>query len=184
MLSDLELQKKTDKLQIYDVVQSGWEQEGNGFEANVFHVLTHLNSNIFGKDFTDEKTVKSEIAPDSLQYAIRLGRWTGNSAKDILGANVDSSIDRLTFRKIGSIPMHYVAYEEATYKLTTHLHDLGHKKERDRAIAARSETMAAASRLLIHSAILQSEEFDFDLLSSFDTRLSELRLRFKIPEPI
>jgi hypothetical protein len=58
------------KLWVYDVSDQAWEQEPNGFEVNASHVLTHLSKALWSKDFSDSNVVRTEIAPDSLQYAL------------------------------------------------------------------------------------------------------------------
>jgi hypothetical protein len=78
MITASELESCAEKLRVYDVVQGGWEQEPNGFGANAGHVLTHLTKDLTNRNFSDSGIVRTALAPDSLQYALRLSRWVDN----------------------------------------------------------------------------------------------------------
>jgi len=83
MLAGDNLETCAAKLYTYDVAQGAWEQEPNGFKANANHVLTHLAKSLVAKNFGDAHTNKTEIAPDSVQYALRLARWSSVPVQDL-----------------------------------------------------------------------------------------------------
>ena len=183
MLTTPQLRSISERLYVYDVVQGGWEQEPNGFEANVAHVLTHLAKDLSGKDFTDPKTIKESIAPDSVQYGLRLSRWANISVEDIdPKADGDPNLERIA-SGLGHASLSLAAYSAGMGELASQLHDRGHKSDRVNAILRRSPQMKMASSMLIYSANLYAEQYDFDLEKAFDTRLAGLRVRFRISEP-
>lgn len=72
-----------ERLRVYDVDQHGWEHEGQGLDVNIRHVQHHLTQDLERKNFTDAQTVEVAVAPDCLQYALRIGRWTGATLYEI-----------------------------------------------------------------------------------------------------
>lgn len=183
MATQTELQACYDRLYTYDVTQGAWEQEPNGFEANAKHVLSHLVKDLITKDFNDPETVREEIAPDSLQYALRFARWADLSPTDIAYQERDKKIVDSTVTKLGGVATHFAAFAEGAGTLARNLHDLDHASKRVEALEWRRPFMMVTSRMLMLSADLASETFDFDLVEAFDTRLAVLRVRFDIPEP-
>lgn len=178
------LEQSASKLWVYDVLQQAWEQEPNGFEANAHHVLTHLTRTLWNKDFKDEVTVKTEIAPDSLQFALRLIRWGELPPHRLFAMNDPFGvIERATEQKNLDVPVHQVAFLQGTAILAEHLHALGHSSEREEAIKTRQSSVIGSGAVLMASAQYQAEEFGFDLIEAFDDRLAALRERFNIPDP-
>jgi hypothetical protein len=189
MLTVEDLEVCAEKLYVYDVEQGAWEQEPHGFEANAKHVLTHLAKDIVNKDFSSPELVQTAIAPDSMQYALRLGRWAGVEPQDMLVSpgdewNVRRLIARQVSRHRGSVIVHATAFAEAMGELASNLHDLDHASTREVAIASRQDAMRETGRLLVNSARLQAEGHQFDLMEAFDARLAHLRERFGIPQPV
>lgn len=179
------LEAAAEKLRVYDVDQGAWELEADGYRANAGHVLTHLSKDMAVKHFSNKRTVQEEIAPDSLQYALRLARWTEKEAGALMPTQTDiESLDREArlgnFRKL---PLRQVAFLNAIAVLGISLHDEDHASSREKAAKDRDRSAAEAGRLLVYGAMLQAEEFEFDLFETFDNRLITLRERFGIPEP-
>ncbi len=183
MLSTEVMPELAEKLYVYDVEQGGWEQEPNGIRSNMEHVLTHLAKDITGKDFNDKHTVRTAIAPDLLQYGLRFRRWAGLKPEEVLPTDEQVHTTQSLESRFSGIPMHQVVYFEAVATTARGLHDLGHDKERAVAEANLPLVALNAARLLIYSAQLQSEQYDFDLVESFANRLTTLRKRFGIPQP-
>jgi hypothetical protein len=173
------------RLSVYDVEQGAWEQESHGYIANATHVLTHLAKGLTTKDFLDAEIVQGELAPDSVQYALRLMRWTGQTSLN--GAPGPREIgyvnDRHRLANFASMPRHQIAYMGATARLAAGLHDEGHESTRARAEDERNFFAKDAAKLLLYSASLQADAFNFDLAAAFDHRLSVLREHFGIPDP-
>jgi hypothetical protein len=186
MITTANLEVLAEKLRVYDVDQQAWEQEPNGFEANAGHVLTHLVNNLVGKNFENEDLVRSAIAPDSLQYGLRLARWSGIHVADLVSVTMTEEHMRsqveesLGYRKL---PWGFASFAGGMHALSMHLHNMGHAREKDGAVHTRQAAMRSASRLLINSASVQAHQLDFSLIKAFDDRLSSLRARFGIPQP-
>src|SRR5690606_3907844 len=71
-----QLEVMAESLRLYDVVDGGWVHEGRGLDFNLRHIGWHLADMIDRKDFTDRKCVVTEIAPDCVQYGLRIARWS------------------------------------------------------------------------------------------------------------
>ncbi len=183
MLTPTELQTCYNNLYTYDVTQGAWEQEPHGFEANARHVLTHLTKDLLAKDFKDPETVKTAIAPDSLQYALRFARWADLPPAELDFKEQDRQRIFTVASRLGRVSYHFAAFTEAAGTLAQNLHDLDHGNTSAEAQAGRKTAMAATASSLLLSADLASQRFDFDLVEAFDARLSSLRIRFGIPEP-
>jgi len=186
MITNVNLEVLAEKLHTYDVDQEAWEQEANGFEANAGHVLTHLAKDLVGKNFDDEELVRTAIAPDSVQYGLRLARWSGIGIADVvtmgeaeedIRSEVEASFD---FKKL---PWGFASFAGGMRTLAVHLHDAEHKSTREATLRGRQASMRSASRLLINSASIQSYQLNFSLPEAFDNRLAFLRNRFGIPQP-
>ena len=186
MINVAELEELAEKLRVYDVVQGAWEQEPNGFEANAGHVLTHLAKDIVGKNFNDPELVRTAIAPDSLQYGLRLARWSGIPVAGLVSVTMEeehtrSGVERsMDYRKL---PWGFASFAGGMQTLAQHLHEVGHKSTRDEAVYHTQASMRSASRLLINSASIQAHQLGFSFTGAFDDRLAFLRNRFGIPEP-
>jgi len=172
------------KLDYYDVVQHGWEQEHNGFEANAKHVLAHLTKDLMSKNYVQEHQVRTEIAPDLLQHGLRLQRWAGiePGALPVEWRDSRANTDKIKHH-LGGLSTQVAILLEANAVLANNMHALDHQKDRPAAEASRYESIGRASGLLICSAEFQAELFNFDLCQAFDDRLAALRKRFKIPQP-
>ncbi|MEI9914456.1 MAG: hypothetical protein WDN66_05855 [Candidatus Saccharibacteria bacterium] len=158
------------------------EQEGNGFEANTRHVLTHLAKDVALKDFSDPELVETEIAPDAVQYALRLGRWSGVRTSDMteLTEKEDAVVDSI-YSRMESLPFGLAPYIGAMGILAKNLHDSDHKKDREVALGRTYGDMRSASRLLVYAATTQAHQLGFGLVSAFDKRLMlyELALKYQ-----
>lgn len=185
MISAAELERLSQTLHVYDVDQRAWEQEGNGLEANARHVLTHMAKSLVTKDFSDPDVVRDEIAPDSIQYALRFGRWANIGIADLLKkTNKEEHARSDAEESLGRRPpMGFPSFVGATGVLAAHLHDLDHRSTREAALASAHEEIRSAARLLMDSANIQAFQFDFELEEAFDARLVVLRNRFGIPDP-
>lgn len=186
MIHGTHLNEMSKELFVYDVVQHGWEQEPNGYEANAKHVLSHLAKNLF-KDFNSRKVVAGEIAPDSVMYALRLARW--NRVEPVIGVDqliVDKShadaAEEAATDFLG-IPLHQVSYMAATAALARHVHGYDHARDRESAIRVQPQFVQEVGGLLLYSANLQAGQMHFDLSQTFVNRLGHLRNIFGIPEP-
>lgn len=162
----------------YDVVDQGWEHEGQGFEFNANHVLKHLARDLKRKDFFDRETVKSAIAPDSVQYALRLARWTGTPV-DLLDSSLSSAeeLDDFCINFMTTSPR-IGAYMLAQSTLADFLHDTDHESTRVATMDRKIEMARSVGGLLIRSAEYSADVFEFELDQAFDGRLSYLRDRF------
>lgn len=180
-----ELEVAAEKLKVYDVDQAAWEQEPNGFKANVTHALCHLAKDITGKNFEDCETIQSAIAPDSLQYALRFARWTGQTSRVVLPTRDQVNIVNLLARNngFGAMPLPQVAFVEAAATIARNLHDQDHATTKTEADYDILHSARRAGRLLVYGACLQADEHGFDLPEAFDERLTNLRTRFGISEP-
>jgi hypothetical protein len=184
MISSDNLEVLAHKLHVYDIDQGAWEQEGNGFEANARHVLTHLAKDVVTKDFSDEDLVRGAIAPDSIQYALRLSRWAGVETDEILELTQKEEDIRDTAEDgLRDLPWGYASFAGAVGVLAGNLHDLDHASARDGAVRGTHKAMRSASRLLLNSASIQSYQYGFSITEAFDNRIAVLRRRFSIPEP-
>jgi hypothetical protein len=172
------------KLRVYDVDQGAWEQEPNGIDVNSRHVLTHLSKDMIGKDFTNPELVQTAIAPDSVQYALRLRRWASLPPVESSIPPEDSiKAAKQLKERLGKVPLHFALFAEGTAELARNLHDIDHESTRGSALRNRQNSIRKASWLLINSANLQAATFRFDLVDAFDARLASLREKSGIPEP-
>lgn len=184
MINQNELERCNSKLFVYDVSQRGWEQEPNGFEANIRHTLTHLAKDAFRKNFGDASLVQDAIAPDNLMYALRIARWGNVLPKQIVAS--DTSAQIATSKKLeyfNSLPESLGTHLTAIDAVADLIHEEDHTSSNQEALANRFNKVLYASRLLIMSVNQQIEQFDFNIEDSLDSRLFELRTRFKIPQP-
>lgn len=173
-----------DKLYVYDVLQKGWEQEPNGAHANAMHVLTHLTKDLVRKDFGDKQTVQEEIVPDAIQYAIRLARWSNSDVEDLVPkVNGPEGVAIHAAKQLGGMITSAAAWAEAAGYLASNLHDIDHANKRESAVTRQAGSMIAAGQMLITCAELASEQYSVNSIEAFDSRLSQLRERFGIPQP-
>lgn len=180
-LRRLDLEAMSTDLKIYDVDQGGWEHEGKGFDFNVDHTLSEL-VRMRSKDFYDPVVVKSEIAPDAVQYALRLARWTGYDLDFVLpGARISpvgSSIDEaiaVHAAKMRIISLRTAAYSASEVQLAGFTHSLDHESERQVALANKFDTLPRVSQALLRFALDSGEEYGFRVQVSFFDRLIALR---------
>lgn len=184
MISPANLETLAEKLRVYDVTQGAWEHEPNSFEANARHVLTHLSKDLVGKDFSDIDLVRGAIAPDSVQYALRLSRWASVDTSEI--ANItqkEEDLRDIAQDGLVDLPWGFASFAGAVGVLAQNLHDFDHANTKEKAIIDTFNSMRSASRLLINSASIQSYQYGFPIIEAFDARLTTLRNRFDIPEP-
>jgi len=181
-----ELEKMNESLRVYDVVQGVWEQEPNGPEANMRHVLTHLSKDLIGKDFTDKELVRTAIAPDSVAYGLRLGRWADLETSELVHMTaVEEDARNQAESGLPQLPNGFASFAGGMSILAQYLHELDHEKTRSdmQTRFATQTTMTSAARLLINSASIQSFQYGFTLVDAFEARLDSLRTRFKVPKP-
>ncbi len=195
MIEVEKLEGMADRLRVYDVDQNGWELDPEGKQRgrlrhNMAHVGLHLADVIERKDFFDTRIVRSEIAPDSMQYALRLARWGSVALEEIVPASIDYSAamslqSRLRLNWIGSAPL--ASFIKAQGVLSRQLHSEDHVNTRKRAYDQRPEALGEVAGLLVQTACMQANNDpnneQFDIVEAFDLRLSHLRQRFGIPEP-
>ncbi len=177
-----DLEAMSMELKVYDVDQGGWEHEGKGFEFNVNHTLKEL-IRAGRKDFFDPTVVRAELAPDAMQYAFRIARWTRFKRELILPtADIKAAADyqaigiRTASRRIG-------AYAAGEILLADFAHRLDHESERREAQQTKFDTLPRVSQALVLFAEDSANEYNFSLRGSFAERLSNLRERFSIPQP-
>lgn len=184
MIEAGELERMSQTLWVYDVVQGAWEQEYKGFDANVGHVLFHLAKDLTSKDFRDETVVTTAIAPDSVQYALRLGRWGHQKVEALLPTvrTPHAAIRAADITRVELLPQ--AAHAEAISTIAMNLHGADHESTRREAQRQRPAMVRHAAGLLLLSADLQSQDYGFDLAKVFDDRLQSLRNRFGIPQPV
>lgn len=169
-------------LKTYDVDQGGWEHEDKGLEFNVNHVLKEL-VRAERKDFFHPDVVRTDLAPDAMQYALRLARWTGFNRELVLpspdierGADAHAILIRTQTRRIG-------AFAAGQLVIADFVHRLDHASERSNALRGRFDTLPAASQALMLFALDSANEFDFRPRKAFSDRLASLRERFGISQP-
>lgn len=184
MINQAELERCNSKLFVYDVTQRGWEQEPNGFKANIQHTLTHLGKDVYQKDFTDPEKAQFAIAPDNLMYALRVARWGNVLPKQIVSSDTSAKIS--TDRRLdyfNSLPEPVISQLAAIDAVADLIHEEDHIKSREKALGERFNKVLYASRLLLLGVNQQIEKFDFNIEDSFDYRLDFLRRKFNIPQP-
>ncbi len=183
MISPANLDTMSEQLRVYDVDLQGWEHQSKGFGVNVRHVFTHLTKDLVGKDFSDEDLVRGAIAPDSIVYALRLSRWT-NIDTDYVAkvTSKEEAIMDMAEMGLENLPWGFASFAGAVGLLATNLHDQDHEKTHQGAMLGAHNTMKSASRLLIHSAAIQSHQYGLSIMEAFDSRLTVLHDRFGIPK--
>lgn len=173
----------SDKLRVYDVEQHGWEHEGLGLEVNARHVLIHLVKDISNKDFNDEELVRTAIAPDLIQYALRLCRWSDSGVDSLLEVYDDDLVANPSTSFTANYEKDKSDTLNAIGSLAGVLHDVDHETMRSRAREELPLAALSAAKFLLVATEFQVASIGFDLPDSFDNRLAQLRQRFGIPEP-
>lgn len=186
------LVRMADSLRVYDVDQNGWEGDPEGHgprtpEANLIHVGFHLADVIERKDFSDRDTVKNEIAPDAVQYGLRIVRWSKLDVEDAVPVLAQREVYKTAETlKLSTFSESYFAlasFVRASGVLARQLHGEDHASSREEAIAKRRSSLTDVAALLIQCAVVQSNRQNFDIEESFEDRLTVLRQRFGIPKP-
>lgn len=168
-------------LKVYDVDQNGWEHEGKGLEFNLTHTLKELNR-AERKDFFDPEVVRTELAPDAIQYALRVTRWTGFKHQLVDDTSqIEKAID--SHAKLTRTTRRLGAYAAGRIMLADYLHRLDHESERQEAVQTRFVSLPRVSQALILFALESANEFNFRPRQAFFDRLTNLRKRFDIPQP-
>lgn len=186
MIYTPQFESLAEELRIYDVVDGGWERDPEAAKnplsvnRNLTHVVFHLSDVIERKNFWDEGTVESEIAPDSLQYAMRFVRWGGLALRETFP---DAKLENEIIQKsdLLGIGESLMAVMMANAELARNRHDADHKGSKNIAKDNMQSTMKRAASLLIFSSVEQAETYEFNLEDAFTTRLQNLRERFNIP---
>ncbi len=178
------LDEMAGNLYVYDVIEGGWKHEDDGFELNAHRVLSSIVKGMFHRDFTSTWEVPKFIAPDTVRYGLRLGRWTQQSPNDLVPASREEVIATRLANRVGETPVSQAAVWEATEKLAGNLDDLSHASTREAAIDKRVPVIQDVVRLLLVSANLQAESLGFDLVEAFDARLETLNRQFHPVFPI
>lgn len=195
-LSSLESMAKA--LYVYDVDQNGWEGDPEGAspktaDSNLVHVSLHLADVIERKDFNNVSAAATELAPDAIQYGLRIVRWGGltldsvlPAAQDVEEAKIPSARLQLTNNaeaEAGSLNFAFSGFVRASGILARQLHDEDHQSSSQEAIANRKQSLRQVSTLLILSSLALTDYNSDNLRVAFDNRLTQLRQRIHIPEP-
>lgn len=171
------------ELYVYDVVQEGWVHEPRGLEVNVGHVLTHLTKSYLSKNFMDRDEVRTAVAPDSVQYALRFARWTGSEPAELAGPTSDEKrqtvIDNLGF----ALTTNPIDFMVATGLVGESLHELGHISYEEADSDEIKLKLIRAGRFLTRYALGKAIYYGFDFKESFDARLAEVRHLSRKGEP-
>lgn len=184
-LNKSEFATLSEKLTYYDVDQRGWEGESSGFEANAHHVLTHLVKDLANKDYCSAKVQEEELAPDALMYGIRLRRWVAiPTDEEFLDLGPENQAGSIVHRLGGELILSAAFTIEAAGVLSTHLHDIDHAKTHEEAKANRYKKIGRTADLLILSSQVAAFEHGFDIRQAFEDRLSVIRRRSNIPQPV
>lgn len=189
-----QLEVLADKLRVYDVDQCGWEGDPEGPKpktviANLTHVVFHLSDVIERKDFSNREVVCDKVAPDAIQYSLRIARWGSLAIEQIIPSEQQRyAYDTATTLGISTSHESYLdlalsSFVRANGTLARQLHDEDHASTKETALTKRSSSLSDTAALLIQCATVQSSRGEFDLTEAFDDRLANLRQRFGISEP-
>lgn len=189
------LEQMADNLRLYDVVDGGWEGDPEGadpktIEDNLKHVGEHLAGVIAFKNFFNPVTVRQEIAPDLMQYGLRIARW-GNLPLESLIPESNTHYsdamgmqDRIHLHTMGTAPVASVILANGVL-LGQQMHDEDHKDKKVEAVRRREESLPYAAALLIQASVIQAnngpDNDRFDLKMAFADRIAHLRVRFDVP---
>lgn len=177
MISAEQLEAMGQRLADYDVRDGGWVHEGMGLTTNLSHVYMHLSGVIIRKNFGDAEVIRNEVTPDSLQYALRFGRWTNRDIGELMMP--DEFSDAPT--DIEAVPetrRDYLAVKSAAQKLYPIAHDAQHGEQAPQWLLTTAASFAAGR--LLESVLDQADMFGFDIEESFDHRLAQLREDFGV----
>jgi hypothetical protein len=178
-----ELELCAQELYVYDVIQGGWVHEQRGLEVNVGHVLTHLTKGYLSKNFMDSDEVRTAIAPDSAQYALRLARWTGHPAAELAGPTSDDKINAVANNLGFVLRTSPIGLMVATGLVGDSLHTMGHASDIEAVRDEIDEPLMEAGRFLARYAIKSAVYYGNDFKESFDARLAEIRQVSDIDNP-
>jgi hypothetical protein len=175
------LKNMAHELYLYDVVDGGWVHEDKNFDFNVRHVCGHMNDVLGRKDFIDSSVVESEIATDSVAYALRLARWAEVDLEALIPSSKTERTIENRAQKLGVHLLDYVGIQLAVSELSSNRHDVDHDDETADTQFARAEAVAEAGKFLLCSVIDQEENHAFRMTGTlFVTRLNSLRERFSL----
>lgn len=170
-------------LKAYDIGQNAWEHEQKGLEFNVDHTLKEL-VRARRKDFFNPEVVQSDLAPDAMQYALRIARWAGFKQDLVLptteirtAIDAHAKLTRSTSRRTS-------AYDAGEVMLADFTHKLDHETERDKAYQTKFLVLPRVSQALVLFALESANEFGFRPVKAFDDRLTNLRERFGLSQPV
>jgi hypothetical protein len=169
-------------LTVYDVDQGGWEHEEKGLEFNLEHVLKEL-VRARRKDFFDPDVVRTEVAPDAMQYSFRIARWTGFKRELVLPSMKIEKVTDNHAKQMRTASRRIGAYAAGEIMLADFVHKLDHASEQQAARQAKFEALPRVSQALMLFALDSANEFDFRPRNAFIDRLTNLRERFDIPQP-
>lgn len=172
----------SEQLKVYDIDQQGWEHSDKGRDFNVTHVLKEL-VRARRKDFTNKEVIKNELAPDAIQYGLRMSRW-GVFPIDFILPTIDLEIETDAYCNRNNIKKPEIgAWALAEITLAEFSHNLDHASKEIYKDNSDEQSIIRASRLLLYFAEYSADEYNFDLQESFTNRLTNLRQRFNIPQP-
>ena len=190
--------EKLDQMQTelyrYDVIDGGWEGDPAGqnlsqsINANLTHVGFHLSDVIDRKDFSKPETIEDEIAPDSMQYALRFARWCGVGLNEIIPRPEPyGNFDVAQVMQIIEAPRNpgriaFNSFIRANGILARQLHAEDHVRTVEQAELDRAKNIRDVSALLVQSACVQAEWLGLDLQYAFQARIDFLRDRFNVPD--
>lgn len=195
MLEISDLEQMAVVLRQYDVRDGGWEGDPEGtnnprsVEDNLKHVGEHLAGVIAFKNFFNASIVREEIAPDLMQYGLRIARWGSLPLESLIPkatphySDTMGMQDRIHLHTIGSAPIASVILANGVL-LGQQMHDEDHQAKNAEAVLLRKERLPYASALLVQAANIQAnndpDNNRFDLMMSFAARIAHLRKRFDI----
>ncbi len=182
MLTIESLQTMRDKLDVYDVDQHGWEQETNGFIPNILSTISYLDDTTWFKDLTVKNVISEEVAPDMLQFALRLSRWADFAVSGLVprGTETDAYIDRFAgnYPKTVTNRKDIIAINGARALLSTELIDDTQRQAVNKettSVIKKRIVSKHAGRLLVFAAQFQADHEDANLVDLFDSRLAMQR---------
>lgn len=182
------LERMADKLYEYDVTLDGWEGDPEGsnpmpIEHNLKHVGEHLAGVLAFKDFTDPEVISKEIAPDYMQYGLRIARWGRVALSNVLLgdqyiADATKVSLQLDIPSRFTLPATSLIFANGIL-MGQQMHDEEHHSSHADATSMRKHRLQTVSSTLIN--IASSSDYwpgaDFDIEQAFDDRLTVLQKR-------
>ncbi len=183
MISASQSETMVRSLRMYDVVDGGWVHESKGLDFNLRHVSIELADMSDRKDFTDPDQVQREIAPDLVQYGLRIARWAAVHPDSLVisdGEEADEHVRKQSRKYTGSDAFEdFFAVSAAMGILARDRHPVDHGDKV--AGSLDRDNLGRAAHMLLWAANNQATCGDFDIVEALDERLAGLRVRFDVP---